>query len=190
MKFEKFINRQKAFKTIVTRLCIGEKTLVGFGNGSVNSNGCCKGGKLPVKQLFNIASKEKKLTCVWCNEAYTTKRCSVCFNDTGHVNENKIRKKNKKETHENNYVVYVAGIYGLRRCENNECRITWNRDHNAARNIFNVLEQEIRKHKRPEYLNMDGFPILELIQKSTTIIKKEIAGTDTDDNSISTAFHT
>ena len=45
-----------------------------------------------------------------------------------------------------------ARIYGLRRCNNNECRITWDRDNNASKNIRLILEHELKALERPKYL--------------------------------------
>ena len=43
-------------------------------------------------------------------------------------------------------------IHALRRCKNNECRTTWDRDVNASRNIHEILMTEHTGKNRPSYL--------------------------------------
>ena len=61
-----------------------------------------------------------------------------------------------------------VSIYGLRRCTNNECRITWDRDHNARINIYNCMESEINNGTRPAYLEHQQKKKVLLIKKKLT----------------------
>ena len=47
-----------------------------------------------------------------------------------------------------------VNIHGLRRCKYDECRITWDRDVNASRNIHRLLKTEytLGGGARPQYL--------------------------------------
>ena len=88
--------------------------------------------------------------------------CSVCGSETeGSVKEVKI-----VETLSGASKVVNSSIYGLRRCKNNECRITWDRDHNARRSIYYVLESEIKDHIRPDYLKFKSTVLISPSLKS------------------------
>ena len=100
---------------------------------------------------------------MYANEAYSTKMCSKCHRVTGDV---KYWKEVEKV--DGSKKVIKVKIYGLRRCTNNECRITWDRDHNARINIFVVMEYLIDKKDRPIYLTK---------QKKITIFKKKLQET-------------
>jgi len=167
INFTKYINKQRAFNKIVKRFKVGKRTLVGFGDGNVNSNSCCKGQKLPVNQLYDRVNREKDLRAVRINERNTTKICSVCHHETkGYVKYWKIIEK----VDGSSKLVKVT-IFGLRRCTNNGCRITWDRDHNARINIYEILSFLIEYKVRPDYL-LDKKKTKSLVKKPNPVIRK------------------
>jgi len=166
-KFSGYIRTQRAFERLIKRLQIGAKTLVGLGDGNINGRNCIRGGKLPIKKLYNRINCHSGIKAVWVDEANTSKMCSACHRVTGgDVSEWKIIEKFSGEAK-----LVKSKIYGLRRCMNNECRITWDRDHNARRNIYNVLESEIKSGAKPDYLRRGWKP-------SPIIKKKPIGATN------------
>ena len=80
------------------------------------------------------------------DEYNTTKKCNVCHCETQKV------KCWKEVMIDGERSLKLVEAYGLRRCSNNECRITWDRDLNACPNIMIVLLSDLRGLERPEYL--------------------------------------
>ena len=150
VKFSNYIKRQKAYDRIVKRFQIGTNNLVCFGDGSVNSNGACKGAKVPVKGLCKRLNREKNIRAGFINEHNTTKICSECYHE---MKKDGVKCKITVHLYDGSSKEIMASIYGLRRCSNNECRITWDRDHNARINIFRCMVSVLRDQQgRPDYL--------------------------------------
>jgi len=182
-KFNQYIKTQKAYNTIITRLVSKKKikgktemTYIGFGNGAVNTNGCCKGAKVPCKALFNRMKSENRLYVRYVNEHYTTKRCSQCKHDTIPV----YMEKEKEQDGEK--IKFSCLIHGLRRCGNNECCILWDRDQNASINTRIITVSLVKKEERPTYLTKewihpDGIK-LPTKKKTTKKQKTNEAGTE------------
>ena len=125
-----------------------KKILIGWGNGGGNRKGL-KGTKLPCKGFKNeVERKCRRVLLKDVDEYLTTQMCSKCGCKTGDV---KVKKTIKG-------VERLVSVYGLRRCTNNECRITWDRDVNASRNILKILMCELEGKERPEYLQRKTVP--------------------------------
>ena len=61
-KFPRYIKTQKGYNKIIERLNLGtdgNKTVIGFGDGATNSNGACKGAKVPGKSLYKKICQHK-----------------------------------------------------------------------------------------------------------------------------------
>jgi len=63
--------------------------------------------------------------CITVPEAYTTKTCSICLTQTLIPGEKRPVKNAMK----------LIAPRGLRHCQNDKCKVWWNRDYNAAMNI-------------------------------------------------------
>ena len=121
------------------------------------------------------------MTGVYVNESYSTKICHICHHET----KGGIKFWKEVEKVDGSRIKVKATIYGLRRCTNNECRITWDRDHNARINIYICLRSEILNGVRPEYLCVKRVKKISpkktkkipLIKKKTSIIKKPVEET-------------
>jgi len=152
-KFTKYGKKHKAYRKIFNRLLKDKngkegKILIGYGSGLCNGKGI-GGACMPVKTFYEYLCRQDKKKCrtVKANESLSTKMCNECGHATVDVKQHKeitIKEGVKK--------MMKVKIYALRRCSNNECRITWDRDINASRNIHNILKTEHRGQARPKYL--------------------------------------
>jgi transposase len=79
------------------------------------------------------------------DEFRTSSRCSKCESDEG-VCETFRECNNPRPGKEGNKILR----HGLVKCKS--CSGLWNRDMNAARNIYNVVKNEINRVGRPSYL--------------------------------------
>jgi len=148
-RFSKYINKQKAYHMMYMRLRAGMKRtqmlLIGYGSGSVNGSGI-GGATMPVKGFYEYLCRQPYVKVIKINENYTTKMCFECWGENGYVYEHKDIVENGEVQRKK------CKIYGLRRCRNNGCRITWDRDYCAARNIRYILSSEHCGKQRPRYL--------------------------------------
>jgi transposase len=121
---------------------VGERpreTLIGFGDWS-QRDGFVKGKKkAPIKKLRR-AIRDRGATVVLIDEFRTSKCCSAC--KTSFVMNMKYRNGEGR----------LVKSHEAVRCKNNECRYSWHRDANAARNIREVLLALVRGEPRPAYL--------------------------------------
>ena len=93
-------------------------------------------------------SLKPTVTLLPINEFRTSKCCSECGTETEKVKEwVTIWNRSKGEMERK-----LRDIYAIGRCTNNECRITWERDINAASNIRSLLLHRLRKEARPTFL--------------------------------------
>lgn len=157
-QFTRYIKTQKGYNKIIERLNLGtdgNKTVIGFGDGATNSNGSCKGAKVPGKSLYkkicqhdkSKCNNQSSIICDLVDENYTSKICSKCYASLMPIY------KWKKITFKDGTTKNVKSkVYGLLRCMNNECGITWDRDINASRNIKQVTENLIQGKEHPYYL--------------------------------------
>ena len=179
LRFTAYVKKQTTYDTLCKRINGDEKKditnkerkekrnevrkiLIGWGDGGDGTRKGLKGSKLPCKGFKEEVERAcDKVTLKSVDEYLTTKMCSKCGNRTCEVKvEKEIIKRKKVEGGEKiskdlikeEKVLKKVAIYGLRRCMNNECRITWNRDINASRNILKILECDLRGMERPQYL--------------------------------------
>ena len=154
LKFSGYIDKQKTYDKLCKRVNGDEKgrevegkTLVGWGNGGTNRKGL-KGSKMPCKGFKKEVERQcSRVYLEEVDEYLTTKMCSKCGCETQGVKVWKEIMDSKGDKS-----VKKVEIYGLRRCKNNGCRITWNRDVNASRNILKILLCSLRGEERPSYL--------------------------------------
>jgi transposase len=151
VKFTAYIRRQKTFEKICKKLDESPK-IIGWGDGCGSRKGI-KGNKSPCKELRKkIEKKCKNVVLVDVDEYKSTKMCSCCDKETGDVN---VLKEYEKE----GVLKTKRGkIYGLRRCKEPTCHITWDRDVNGSRNILKILKHLLSNVERPEHLRRNPKP--------------------------------
>jgi transposase len=169
IKFSGYRKKQKTFDILAKRLeekevinednkknkknkkkKIKEKVLIGWGNGG-NGSGKLKGSKVPGKAFRKYIEKNTSIVVVDVDENLTTKMCSNCGFETGMMKEYRTIKRVTEEKGEETMYKNVK-VYGIRRCKNNDCRITWDRDVNASENILKILLCHLERKDRPTYL--------------------------------------
>ena len=169
MKFGGYLKKQMTFNILTDRLIGDHKgsTVIGYGVSGGNMTGL-KGSHMPVKGFKNHLNKCPDVKVQDIDEWGTTIKCNACRSRTKVVKEWKEIKKQDEEP-----VDKLTVIYGLRRCKNSECRITWDRDLNASKNILCLLEHKLRGEARPSYLKRDPTPIKPVPKKLGKKSKKE-----------------
>lgn len=146
-KFTCHQRKEKTFAILRDRLTEGKRTIIGFGNCS-SYGPKIRGCHMPVKGFRNYLKKCPNVLLLLIKEGYTTKMCFVC-KEVGCENRGEVKNWKIDET---TLKKKLRTIYGLRRCNNNECRITWNRDVVASKNINHLLTCFLNGQKRPKYL--------------------------------------
>lgn len=146
LNFTGRIKKQKTFHELGRRIVERYgRALVGWGNGGTNQKGL-KGSHMPNKEFFEYLRKNTYLTMTSTDEYRTSLMCSRCGSETCSIKYWKEFGSDGKEDQR------LIGCYGLRRCKNNECRITWDRDVNACQNILMVLSNDLNGLERPLHL--------------------------------------
>tara|TARA_R100001163_G_scaffold65029_1_gene60826 strand:- start:81 stop:2150 length:2070 start_codon:yes stop_codon:yes gene_type:complete len=148
LRFSSRIKKTKTFYELGERIQGRyKKVLIGWGDGGTNQKGL-KGHHMPLKEFKkHLLSTRSGISAYEVDEYYTTKKCWVCKSDTV-----KVMYKKEVEDQDGNISLKHFVNYGLRRCNNNECRILWDRDVNACKNILEVFLCYLRGEERPEYL--------------------------------------
>ena len=130
--FSQFRRRKRSLDSICKRISQGDReTIVGFGNGSNVSRGFGH-APAPSKELRERLKQHCKVVLI--DEYLTSQICSHCHSKL------KAFKRDGAEVH------------GIRVCPNQECRITWNRDFNAAINMHHLLFNVLNGSSRPTAL--------------------------------------
>ena len=146
-KFLRYIKKGETYCQLYQRLIEGENgpIIIGYGNGLCSAPGI-KGASMPVKSfyVFLMHQDKKRIRVIKVNENLTSKMCSVCHCETGSI---KCHKEIEVSEGEKEWV--KAKIHALRRCKNNECHITWDRDVNASWNIYYLLQIEYTGRRAP-----------------------------------------
>ena len=108
-----------------------------------------------MRKLFKRAGYQIYLV----NEFRTSCRCANC----GGKNEKFMKRNNPRPFQKGS-----IEVHGLLRCQNG-CSL-WNRDTNAAINIYKIAKNAVEGKERPEYLKRED-------DKSSNLEKKSISGT-------------
>ena len=145
-RFTRQVFDRKALKMVVDKV-LGDKprgdpskVCIGFGDWS-NPLGVLKGGNAgPVKKIkqelrhhatvIRIREYNTSQVCSNCNHELKTKKLVLLHKEKSRLDEggNKVEDEGKK-----------VKCHEVVRCRNNECAITWQRDVNASRNIYDLL---------------------------------------------------
>lgn len=151
-RFKTYMEQQKALVRLARRLAPkGTKTLIGFGNWSQH-DGVVKGHpKTPTKKFKR--ELRKVATVVEIDEYLTSQVCSECWGEEKTRNveyyvDRKVWYARKKKKVIKEGMKWVE-CHQVIRCCNNDCMKCWQRDRNAARNIFKLLHCKIQNEERP-----------------------------------------
>ena len=107
---------------------------------------------MPNKAFKRHVEKTTRMSFFGVDEYFTSQKCSECESQTKSVYHL------KEKIIDGNASLQHVKIHELRRCNNNECRILWNRDVNACRNIMKVFICNLLGNERPKYLCRDQTP--------------------------------
>ena len=143
--FKQRKKKQHLYDTIVDELFPEENSVVVMGNGKIQTT--MKGTTTsPLGKITKEIIKKRRM--VFVNEAFTTKRCSWCQKSELTLKALLDTQKGPQVT--NSGKTYYPKIHGLRQCQH--CTRTWNRDFNAARNIFFNMCSYVSTDSRRDYL--------------------------------------
>lgn len=149
-RFRCYQQKIETFNLLKDRLTDGGKrTVIGFGNGCAGKRSKIRGCNMPVKGFRNHLRACPEVLLLVIKEGYTTKMCFVCKKG---INGKDVKEWRSKEDEKGCLKNYICAIYGLRRCKNNECRITWNRDICASKNMSHLTHCFLEGLERPSYL--------------------------------------
>jgi len=152
-RFKTFVYGQKALVDISKRLTAGGKNVcIGFGDWS-QQDGVIKGhAKAPLKKLRR--ELRKHATVIAIDEYRTSLTCSVCLELKNVVNMkyNKVNKTSEKKVLERSHQVV--------RCQSESCSTCWQRDSNAARNMYTLLMRKKNGEERPVALQRPSRVVL------------------------------
>ena len=122
--------KQQFYDRVASQYFPEKDAIVCIGDGHIETT--LKGlTTCPIAKIVRAISKRRRV--VFIPEAYTSQKCSEC--QSSHCVTTTVPAIHKGLQTTSNGKVYVSTIHGLRQCPH--CARTWNRDHNAARNILN-----------------------------------------------------
>jgi len=183
-KFQSFSMRQRALDEVANRLCGRSPTdkpkaqwtscalrtptlkdpnrpelqniLVGFGNGSVQTGACAKGGmKVPLKALRRHLAAKQNITFSQVNEAYTTKICSVCpvvhrLSPCHHIASGPLPENCAKPLkHEVHGILACQGHLSYKESGPRRAPLFLDRDVSSSKNHVTLMCHHLAGHPRP-----------------------------------------
>ena len=144
-RFRKLQTMQSYFDRFVDLIAPGEDTIVVVGDAKFAHTRVGLSAT-PIFKMIAKLSKHRRV--IVCPEHCTTKRCSACRDSKA---DTKSAYSSRIITSKRTGKAYHPKIHGLRHCE--QCHRTWNRDLNAARNIFFMFENLMLKRSKASYLD-------------------------------------
>lgn len=142
-KFKMLRLKQSFYDTIVDKIAKDENTIVVVGSAKFATTRV----GLSANPIAKIMKKlQEKRRVVLTPEPFTTKRCSNCKD----INCDTVSGVSKTLKTNRFGQSYYPHIHGLRHCKT--CAQTWNRDYNAARNIYFQFVSMVTKGERQPYL--------------------------------------
>jgi len=148
-RFQAYIQRTAALDALCHRLSggRGKEAVVVLGAAQCSSGfGYFPG---PVKELRRRLEQHTRVVVL--DEHYTSQRCSKCaFTEKYEESRDKLEPGRSR-------VDGRRQLHGVRWCPHQDCRTTWNRDVNAARNMRQVFLHMLRHgHRRPAAFRHGG----------------------------------
>ena len=162
IRFRKYELKKRAYEIICDRIAgknslkketePSKITIIGYGLGGSNGKGI-KGSSMPIKGLYNKLEERKNVKIVGINENYTSQKCYNCKELLSDYKQWIVPKKSQKVNAETETMKFRS-VYGLKCCKStNSCiNATYDRDENAAKNIYEILLVGSLSGNRPEYL--------------------------------------
>ena len=120
-----------------------EETIIAYGDFSRagGMRGLGPAGTVRYRRMFH----RWKYLVFLVDEYHTSARCSVCYSENAKFAYQKCKKRGK--SYGKRFL-----CHGLLKCQGQNCGIIWNRDVNAACNIWNIAMGEIYGNGWPEGL--------------------------------------
>jgi transposase len=143
-RFDRVRKKQSFYSTIAKKIAPDPETIIVMGDAKfsktrVGLSAC------PIAKITERLSKTRRV--VMTPETCTTMKCSCCRdNEVNTVSAVSKTKRTSKRTGKD----YYPKIHGLRHCK--KCAKSWNRDFNAARNIFFMFHSLLTQSIRALYL--------------------------------------
>lgn len=142
-KFKMTRLKQSFYDTIVEKIAKDKNTIVAVGSAKFATTRVGLSAN-PIAKIMKKIQAKRRL--VLTPEPFTTKRCSSC-KDIHCDTVSAVSQTLKTNRFGNSYYPH---IHGLRHCKT--CAQTWNRDYNAARNIYFQFVSMVTKGVRQPYL--------------------------------------
>jgi hypothetical protein len=152
-RFKTFVFGKKALHELARKI-VGkgkkkEEVCIGFGDWSQQDRFLKGTEKAPVKKFRSVL--RTMATVIKIDEYRTSKTCSECYlkpySKVKNVRHLKVQKDGKTKS---------VKCHEVLRCKNNECKIYWQRDRNASRNIYTLLKYIKEGSERPASMRRKG----------------------------------
>ena len=137
---------RSAIDEIANRLCPdGTNSVVAFGSArfAASMRGQMPG---PASKIRRHLIVKKKGRVVLVDEFQTSKKCSECTEIEG----GSVLRNPRMASWKDGVGLHVKNVYEL--CQCTTCYRTWNRDVNAARNIWRAFHGEYTNGERPQHI--------------------------------------
>jgi transposase len=147
-----------------------EQVIIGFGDWSQSDSSFLRGtAKAPVKKFKE--ELRKHATVIKIDEYKTSITCSCCLKNDKMKKANGLKSTKDKET--GNVTAKKVEIHQVLVCPN--CKICWQRDLNASRNIRNLLLCKLQGKDRPSSLcrgnTNKSQPALRVVDKEESVMQ-------------------
>ena len=146
LRFHTAMKQQRTLDDIANRLCPdGTNSVVAFGNARFNAS---MKGQMPgpASKIRRHLIVKKKGRVVLVDEFQTSKKCSWCTQIQG----GSVLRHPRMASWKDGVGLHVKNVYEL--CQCTTCYRTWNRDVNAARNIWMAFHGEYTNGVRPQHI--------------------------------------
>jgi hypothetical protein len=151
------VQKQREVDRVCAEITGGKVTVVAFGAATVGKGGA-KGQCGPCEAVRRRLSSHHRATVVMVEEFRTSRMCSTCLSGIGG-----FRVLRRRRIIEGGMLTVSVGgdgshetCHNVRACTNPLCRIVWNRDVNAARNIAWICMSIARGESRPAEFTRAG----------------------------------
>jgi len=152
-EFKTSVYSKKALDLIAKRITKNgsrNKTLIGFGDWSQQDGFVTGKPKAPIQKLKN--ELRKHATVVKIDEYRTSKTCSCCRHEENMYNvKHRKERKERNRDGEMNVTSKLSESHEVVRCKN--CTMSWQRDVNSSRNMYDLLMCATKGEQRPSAMN-------------------------------------
>jgi hypothetical protein len=151
------VQKQREGDRVCAEITGGKRAVVAFGAATVGKGGA-KGQCGPCEAVRRRLSSHHGATVVMVEELRTSRRCSTCLSGVGGfmVSRRRMIIEDGVPTVSRGGEGGYETCHNVRACTNPLCRIVWNRDVNAARNIAWICVSMARGESRPAEFTRAG----------------------------------